>query len=390
MTASTVRPDREQQELLARLGLDDRATPEDLELTHDELVAFLTTAPRSLRAWARTQAEAADEAFALLTDPDAPGVPRALSGSTGRPTVQPDGPATPPARRAPSPAPAAVAAAAAVEDEVADDEGDDDVTFEELLAEVTPGTHRESLAPKEPRQAKKSKGRAAAPATANTLPAAASPAGAAAGGSRIKRFGMIGAVAVAAVVVVAGVYQLGAASASPSASQPPASAQPQPSAGIDQARVSDLMAKVQADPTDSESMMQLGDIFYVAGDFGAAATWFGKAYEVDATDSEAQLALGAALFNAGDMDGAEAAWIAVVDREPDNLEAHYDLGFLYLNREPPDMAGVQREWSKVVELAPDSDVAQTVKAHLDALASAEPSSEPSAAPSASPEGSVEP
>ncbi len=381
MTASTVRPDREQQELLARLGLDDRATPEDVEGTHDELVAFLTTAPRSLRAWARTQAEAADEAFALLTDPDAPGVPRALSGSTGRPTVQPDGPATPPARRAPSPAPAVVAAAVVAEDEVADDE--DDVTFEELLAEVTPGTHRESLAPKESKQAKPSKGKAAAAAT---LPAAASPADTAAGGSRVKRVGILGAVAVAAVVVVAGVYQLGAASASPSASEPPTGGQPQASAGIDQARVSDLMAKVQADPTDSESMMQLGDIFYVAGDFGGAATWFGKAYEVDATDSEAQLALGAALFNGGDMAGAEAAWIAVVEREPDNLEAHYDLGFLYLNREPPDMAGVQREWGKVVELAPDSDVAQTVKSHLDALASAEPS----AAPSASPEGSVEP
>jgi cytochrome c-type biogenesis protein CcmH/NrfG len=385
MTAPTTRPDSEQQALLARLGLDDRATPEDVEITHDELVAFLTTAPRSLRAWARTQAEAADEAFALLTDPDAPGIPRALSGSTGRPTVQPDGPATPPARRAPSPAPAAVAAAALIEDEAIDDETaeDDDVTFEELLAEVTPGTHRESLAPKASKQAKPSKGKAVAAAS---LPAAALAADQPTGGSRVKRLGMFGAVAVAAVVVAAGVYQLGAASASPGATQPAASEQPQASAGIDQARVSDLMAKVQADPTDSESMMQLGDIFYVAGDFGAAATWFGKAYDVDPTDSEAQLALGAALFNGGDMDGAETAWIAVVEREPDNLEAHYDLGFLYLNREPPDMAGVQREWGKVIELAPDSDVAQTVKSHLDALASPEPS----AAPSASPEGSVEP
>ncbi len=351
--------------------------------------AFLTTAPRSLRAWARVQAEAADEAFALLTDPDAPGIPGALSGSKGRATVQPDGPATPPARRAPSPAPeaaavaaAAVAAEGAIDDGAEELEADEDVSFEELLAEVTPGTHRESLAPKGSKPKAKGKGAAeAAPVAAATV-ATGQPAG---GSSRVKRFGIIGAVAVAAVVVVAGVYQLGAASNSPG-SIASASQQPQASAGVDQARVSDLMAKVQADPTDSASMMQLGDVFYVAGDFGAAATWFGKALAVDPTDSDAQLALGAALFNAGDMEGAEAAWIAVVEREPDNVEAHYDLGFLYLNQEPPDMDGVQREWGKVVELAPDSDVAQTVKAHLDAFESPAAST----APSASPEGSVEP
>jgi hypothetical protein len=48
------------------------------------------------------------------------------------------------------------------------------------------------------------------------------------------------------------------------------------------------------------------------------------------------------------------------------------------------MAGVQREWSRVVELAPDSDIAKTVKAHLDALASFAPGSPaPSGAPAAS-------
>jgi hypothetical protein len=48
------------------------------------------------------------------------------------------------------------------------------------------------------------------------------------------------------------------------------------------------------------------------------------------------------------------------------------------------MAGVQREWSRVVALAPDSDIAKTVKAHLDALASAAPASPgASTAPSAS-------
>ena len=53
------------------------------------------------------------------------------------------------------------------------------------------------------------------------------------------------------------------------------------------------------------------------------------------------------------------------------------------------MAGVQREWSRVVALAPDSDIAKTVKAHLDALASFAPASPaasraPTTSPAASP------
>ena len=44
------------------------------------------------------------------------------------------------------------------------------------------------------------------------------------------------------------------------------------------------------------------------------------------------LALGAALFNLGDDRGAEEQWRAVLAVEPNNLEAHYDLGFMYLSR----------------------------------------------------------
>jgi cytochrome c-type biogenesis protein CcmH/NrfG len=105
------------------------------------------------------------------------------------------------------------------------------------------------------------------------------------------------------------------------------------------------------------------------------------------------LALGAAAFNEGDLATAESAWKQAVAIDETNVEAHYDLGFLYLNQQPPDMAGVRREWSRVVELSPDSEIARTVKAHLDAFSTFSPapaSPAPSADPAASPAASAAP
>jgi hypothetical protein len=60
---------------------------------------------------------------------------------------------------------------------------------------------------------------------------------------------------------------------------------------------------------------------------------------------------------------------------------------MYLSQTPPDMANVKAEWTKVIEIAPNSDVAKTVQQHLDSFASAAPGS--SASPAA-PAGSASP
>ena len=130
--------DARERELLERLGLDDRATAEDIARTRDELQAFLAAAPKSIRGWGRRQASDADEAFLLLSDPTAWRGSGALSGPRSRSASQPDGPATPPVRRAIPAAPPTAASTAS--------EGDEDAVFEQMLAEVTPSMHRDRLA----------------------------------------------------------------------------------------------------------------------------------------------------------------------------------------------------------------------------------------------------
>jgi tetratricopeptide (TPR) repeat protein len=136
--------------------------------------------------------------------------------------------------------------------------------------------------------------------------------------------------------------------------------------------------------------MGLADEYYAAEDFTTAETWLDKLLTVDPKHVRGLLALGAVQFNLGRADEAKGSWESVVGIEPNNVEAHYDLGFYYLNQSPPDMAKVQVEWGRVVEISPDSDIAKTVKSHLTALASPGASAAPSASPAASTAPSASP
>lgn len=378
-----------EEEVLAQLGLDDRATPEDVARRHDELVEFLASAPRSLWPWARGQAALADDAFAALSDPSALRRPEALSDHAPRTVTQPGGPATPPVRQAIPPASdlASDAEADAGEDE-APGEADDE-TFEAMLAAVTPTTHRDSLpiggsgAPKSAPVAAKAAVASETPRAATVARPKARVAGAAdpAAGTNngLLKLAMGGAMVVVLVAVGYFVWQMGNPAAAVTASPTPGSpAATQPA--LDQAKVAALMAKYQADPKDKDTLIALGDAFFAAGQYSAAADWLEKLIALDPKNIQGLLALGAARFNDGDSDAAKVHWLAVLAIDAKNVEAHYDLGFLYFNSDPQDVDGVRREWGEVVKLSPGTDVARVVQAHLDALASPGPSAAASGAP----------
>ena len=385
-TSTPKGPEKLERELLARLGLDPSATPEDVSTAHETVSAYLAAAPRSLRAWARVQASGADQAYALLTDPAALSRAVALVGAGARPAVLPGEPATPPARRetlAPTPvaapsaamghaagAPAGTAAAAATAAVLVDETGRRIVSDDEidaLLAEVDPTAHREIVGTAAERAASTAASTGATSRPGRLLGIIGSAA--------FRNLAIVGAT-VAAIGIVA---VMGFNAGGTSASVIGANGSPAPSAAasvpvLDQAAVAALMVKIQANAKDADSLMALGDEYYKTGDYKTAGDWYAKVTAIEPTNVRGFLALGATAFNLGDATTAETAWKQVLTLDEKNVEAHYDLGFLYLNRQPADMAGVQREWSRVVALAPDSDIATTVKAHLDALASAAPAS----------------
>ena len=353
-----------ENELLARLGLTRDANTQDIEAAHDDVIAFLESAPEGLRDWAKHEIAAADEAYALLFDPTAAIPMDKVIVAT-----------------APAAAEAAVvtssAKAARVAPEPAAEIEDVDDEEAEILADEPVPT----------RPVRKGAARAAA------VPDAA-PVDNTARNRLLTRLALVGAGLVGVAALVIAVYSFGGGgSGVPGMNGTPA---PESQAGageqtgVDTAAVAALMQQLQANPDDTAVMQQLADLYYQGGDFATAGTFFDKIIAVEPENVNALLGRGATAYNVGDQALAEKDWRAVIAIDPKNQDAHYYLGFMYLDSETPDMEKVKAEWNAAIAIAPDSDIAKSIQQHLDSLAALPSASTGAAAPSASPAGSAAP
>ena len=195
-----------------------------------------------------------------------------------------------------------------------------------------------------------------------------------AGGAKPRRTGLYVVIGVvAAALLGGGAYLAGHASGSsvPAINGPAentAAAAPNPSASpVDQAAVAALMEKIASDPKDAKSLLALGDIYFNSADYKNASAFYQKVVAVNPTNDAAWVAAGASAFNSGDDKGAQLAWEKAAALNPKNAEAHYDLGFLYLSAKPPQQDKAKAEWEQVIKIDPKSDLAKTVKSHLDSL-----------------------
>ena len=138
---------------------------------------------------------------------------------------------------------------------------------------------------------------------------------------------------------------------------------------VDQAKVDALMAKVASNPDDTASLLSLGNMYYGANDYVTALTFYEKLVAAAPKDENAWIAVAASAYQSGSGDRAFEAWNAALDINPDNIEAHYGLGWYYFEQAPPDEANAKAEWEKVVAIDPDSEQAKTVATHLVSLGS---------------------
>jgi tetratricopeptide (TPR) repeat protein len=331
---------------LDRLGLADGATDDEIEQAHDELVAYLQLAPAPLRDWAAAELAAAEEAYTellahepLTPESAAPVEPVAAPPSNGHATLK-------------------LRSRVASFDEL----GDGGDLFDGHLPP-----------PGRPADAK-----LRAKAARATKPAVAAAAPAARLSPKLRRAGLaVGGLAVVAVLAFA-VYQFGLPAV------PAINGTPAPSAsdsGPDPAEITALMQRITANPQDTDALQQLADDYYAAGDYQTTQIWLDKLLAIDPQDVAALLGQGAVAYNTGDYATAEQSWRTVLTIDDQNVEAHYDLGFMYFTMDPPQDDLARAEWQRVIDLAPNSDIAQKVQAHLSLL---DPQASGSPAPSAAP------
>ena len=148
-------------------------------------------------------------------------------------------------------------------------------------------------------------------------------------------------------------------------------------APIDTERVAELMTLVEEDPKNAEATFELGEIFFLGGEWLAGIDWFTKLLELDPTNVHALTDVGTANFNLGNYDASKEAWLKALEIDPNDVQVHYNMGFFYSNVDPVDIPAALSEWQMVTELAPGSDLASTAQVHLESL-TASPEASPAA------------
>jgi len=300
------------------LGISEDASQEELEARYRELADYLASPdlPAGLREWARRQAALVDEAYAVLADPEQRAAVRKPQERAQAPVAA----AAPPAEERTTPVRASKGQA---------------------VEEPTPPAGR----------------------FARLLPRLrAQPViiGAA-----------IGLIALGAVVFFGTDLLRGG-----DAEEAPPAAQAGDLIPLDEERVAELTAAAAEDPNSVEVLFELGEAYFLAGEWQAAIDWFTKLVVLQPENVHALTDIGTSNYNLGFTEEAKTIWLSAVEIDFNDPQLHYNLGFLYANAEPQDLPAAMSEWQTVLQLAPDSSLAQTVQVHLEGLSEATPEASP--------------
>lgn len=138
-------------------------------------------------------------------------------------------------------------------------------------------------------------------------------------------------------------------------------------AAFDQARADELQSLLQQDPTNKDALFELGEIFFEGQRFDESIEALTKLVALDPANKQALNDIGTANFNLGRPDEAKVWWQKTLAVDPNDVQAHYNMGFVYANAEPRDLAGAVSEWETVARLDPTSQLGQTAQVHVDGL-----------------------
>lgn len=161
------------------------------------------------------------------------------------------------------------------------------------------------------------------------------------------------------------------AAAAPAAAQ---TAQRQPPA-LDEARVAELRAAVEKNPSDASSVVQLANVYFDAERFQDAITWYERGLTLDPGSADASTDLGVSYYYTDRPDQALTQFERSLAIDPRHTKTMLNKGIvLAFGRQ--DLRGAAEEWKKVVSLAPDSAEGQAARKMLEGVAAAHASDAP--------------
>ena len=134
--------------------------------------------------------------------------------------------------------------------------------------------------------------------------------------------------------------------------------------------ITDLMARLDNEPNHLPTLMALGDQFMRMGAWERAAVFWRRSLAQEPTLDRAMNGLGVAYYNMDQFAEAAEQFARIVEMQPENFQAHFNLGMLYKHYlDAPDQARVH--FDRVLELDPDDqELKERIRAELADMTSA--------------------
>jgi tetratricopeptide (TPR) repeat protein len=155
--------------------------------------------------------------------------------------------------------------------------------------------------------------------------------------------------------------------ASPAASAPNAGAGAAPA--FDESRATALKAAAERNPSDAETRVQLGNVYFDAERYDEARQWYEAALKVDPRNVNASTDLGIVYYYSNQPDRALAQFDKSLAIDPTHSKTLLNIGIVRAFGKQ-DLDGAEKAWRRVLEVAPESPEAAVARKGLDGLRAA--------------------
>ena len=126
-----------------------------------------------------------------------------------------------------------------------------------------------------------------------------------------------------------------------------------------------LEAALEKNPGHAPVLMRMAELALEQGDAAKAVEHLREAVAAGPDDLNARLELGRALYESGDPEAAAAETEAILERNPNHVDALYNMGAIHANQKRPEQA--MAYWTRAVSAAPGSPSGQSAQRGLNIL-----------------------
>jgi tetratricopeptide (TPR) repeat protein len=138
---------------------------------------------------------------------------------------------------------------------------------------------------------------------------------------------------------------------------------------LDEAKVNAYRSVAEREPQNAAPRVQLGNLFFDAERYDEAIRWYADALKLDAKDVDVSTDLGVSYYYTNQPDKALAQFDQSLKINPKHTKTILNVGIVKAFGKQ-DLAGAERAWEQVIQLAPDSAEGQAARRALESLRSA--------------------